>query len=158
MPVDPSTTYDADLHVPRDAPARIGTAFALALARNARARIALRRRLRQRRHVAPAVRRADLTREVDARVSFLNVDLGLLYAAHLIARLSGAAGGTGSKRSLPGGRPGWRRTGSVTPRALARVAALYRQHPEPAPIANLLHPPPFLRAVRRNLRELRLLM
>ena len=156
--LDPSTTYDADQRLPRDAPARIGTAFALALARNARARDAFRRRLRQRRHVAPAVRRADLTREVHARVSFLNVDLGLLYAAHLLARLRGSGGGAGAKRSLPGGRPGWREAGAIAPRALARVAALYRQHPEPAPIANLLHPPPFLRAVRRNLRELRLLM
>lgn len=144
---DALVDYESEKLVRARDGARIGKALEAALERNrALCRVIQKRRRAQRRsHVA--LSRADLNRELEARIDMLNVDTGLLYAASIAARLPTIA----QRRTLPGVREDWRRSGAETHRnALIRVARIYRQHRERAPVFDLLDPPAYFRALRAD--------
>jgi len=127
---------------------RVVAAFDVAIARNAASARAVRKRRRRHRRNARAVSRADANREFDARLTKLNVDTGLLYAASVALKVPSLV----RNRALPGTAPCWRANGHEHHRnALLRVARLYRQHPESVPIANLLEVPTFFRAIRTRI-------
>lgn len=146
---DQAAKADAPLHA--RAQLRASASFEVAIARNAAATRSIRKQRRRRVRAAPAVSRADANREFDARLAMLNVDTGLLYASMVASKVPSLV----RNRALPGTRHFWRTHGYERHRnALLRVSRLYRQHPEPTAISNLLNTPAFFRALRNGIVEI----
>lgn len=149
---DDQIAYDSELttRAPREGAERVAFSFDQAIARNARAVRVFRKHKRKHKR-GSALSRADVNCELAARLERLNVDTGLLYAAALMARLPCMIRG----RRLPGWIPCWRKDGAEAHRnALIRVARMYRQHPAPTPIHDLLDMPAFLRAIRTKVTSI----
>lgn len=131
--------------------ARIVTAFDRAIQRNSKLARAMQKRKKKMRTHGSSVSKADFNREIDARVEMLNIDVGLLYASSIFARLPCRR----SSLTLPGEKATWRLYAADKHRnALLRVAQIYRQHRVRAPIHDLLEMPAFLRAVRSSVTNI----
>ncbi len=102
---------------------------------------------RGKRRNARAISNVDFMREVKARIVRHNVDLGLLYASSLAAKVPSIA----HRLWLPGAFAKWRTQPQFGPlgRASLRV---YRNAEEVLPLYEISHLPPFLRAVKNDVR------
>lgn len=144
---DDSIAYDADADLPGEDRRRCAKALNVAINRNQKAARTIRKKLKRRSSQCSAISRADTYRELEARISMLNVDTGLLYAAQLAAKLPHLA----AKRRLPGQASNWRNGGEDSHRcAIYRIARLYEMHRVSTPVADRLNLPTFFRAIRTN--------
>lgn len=98
---------------------------------------------------AGAVSSADFAREVKARIVRHNVDLGLLYASALVAKVPAMA----NQMWMPGAFANWRNMAEFGARGRASMR-VYMQNEETLPIHDVTELPPFLRAVKNNVRRL----
>lgn len=123
--------------------ARVADAFRLALKRNEVAARALRTwRSRERRQLA--VSEAELARHRARRIAALNVDLGVLYAASLLAESKSLSLG----KLLPGSKIYWRDDSLYYRRAMVAVRKAYsRARRDEGVVSSLLTIPKFLEHV-----------
>ena len=126
--------------------ARVSDSLRFAVKRNEREARKLRAIEKERRRF-PAVTRSEVRAERARRVRALNVDLGVLYAASVVAESSMLAAG----KVLPGASPGWRSRPRFYAAAIRKVAAVYDKHHRGNDIiSNLFGHSPFLAKVRER--------
>lgn len=150
---DEAIDYDADPRTFKfhSADVSVTDSFERAIERNWHATKEMKRRRKHHVRKGSAVSRADLNREFDARIEMLNIDTGLLYAAKTYQRLPVIRGNL----TLPGAKRKWRLYAAKNLKnALTRVARIYRQHAEKAPIYELLNMPSFFSAIRSRVTEI----
>lgn len=95
----------------------------------------------------PALGTAELKKQRTRRVRLLNVDLGLLYAASLMAESRGLS----SNKVLAGASEGWRSRPQFYAKAVKEVGRLYDKHHRGGNvIANMLVHEPFLTKLKER--------
>jgi len=93
------------------------------------------------RRTFPAIAKADLRVQRMRRVTMLNIDLGLVYTASVLAESKSLS----SNKVLPGASEGWRSRPMFYAKALKTAMAMYKKHHVGGNvIANLLVHEPFL--------------
>jgi hypothetical protein len=135
--------FDADNAAVKSGRARVGEALKLALKRNEKASRQL-RLLRSAKRARLAVSDAELAVLAERHTAALNVDLGVLYAASVVAESSVLSRG----KLLPGSRIYWRDDPSYYSRALSVVREIYFKHRRKEGVVHsLLTVPRFLQLV-----------
>ena len=135
--------FDADNAAVKSGRARVGEALKLALKRNALASRQL-RLLRSAKRARLAVSDAELAVLAERHTAALNVDLGVLYAASIVAESSVLSKG----KLLPGAGIYWRDDPAFYSRALSVVREIYFKHRRKEGIINsLITVPRFLQIV-----------
>jgi len=120
MMPDHGLNLDADDIAKRSGRARVSESFKLALKRNEVAARAMRTmRTKSMRNLAVSKEELELHRE--KRITALNVDIGLLYAASIIAESSNLSNG----RILPGERMYWRDDPTFYAKPLGAINKIY---------------------------------
>ena len=120
--------------------ARVAEAFRLCSKRNERAARHL-RRVKMERRLFPALGSTELQNQLTRRVRMLNVDLGLLYAASVLAESSTVS----KNKALAGGSEGWRSRPLFYAKAIKEVLRMYNKHHVGGNvIANMFVDDPFL--------------
>jgi hypothetical protein len=95
---------------------------------------------------ARALTRHDVAREIEARVTRANIDLGLLFASMLAMRSPQLVRNV----YIPGQQAAWRTMATRYGPMARRIARLYEMRPEVMPIHDALSPCPFMSAVRTH--------
>lgn len=126
--------------------ASVRKAFDASMARNSRLKAAITKSYKKRKHTCKAVKRVDLDREVDLRITRTNVDSGVLYVSSLLAAQPLYA----SNLSLPGMCAEWRGTSAVYHKCVRRVRGHYEELKESRPIIDLLSQPAFFRRLKTH--------
>ncbi len=135
--------FDADNAAVKSGRARVGEALKLVLKRNEKASRQL-RLLRSAKRTRLAVSSAELAALAERHTAALNVDLGVLYAASIVAESSVLS----AKKLLPGARIYWRDSPTFYSRALSVVRGIYFKHRRKEGIVHsLLTVPRFLQLV-----------
>lgn len=143
MMPDAGVTLDTDDAASKTGRARVAEAFKLVLKRNEVASRAL-RTLRAQPLVALPVSRAEVEVQIERRVTALNIDLGVLYAATIIAESANLSRG----KALPGGSLYWRDDAAIYSKALLEVTRIYQQsRRKEGIISSMLTAPKFMTAV-----------
>ena len=117
-----------------------------AVRRNRALGVAIARIVKRRERRARALTRHDVAREIEARVTRANVDLGLLFASTLAMRSPQLV----RNSWIPGQQASWR---SMTTRygpMARRVARLYEARREVMPLHDMLAPCPFMNRVKTH--------
>ena len=133
----------------REGRARVGEALRHALRRNEM----LSRHLRttEKSHTYSAIGAAAYRRQRDRFVKMINIDIGLLYAASLLAE----SRATAANKVLPGASPNWRSRPAFYLRSIRCISRLYdRSHRNKTVIYNLLLHQPFLEKLRTTASSL----
>ena len=146
--VDKRGTVLTQLHrapdrAPKASPSATGE-LQTAIVRNSKLKSAIGKLHRRRRALAPAVARLDFDREVHARVTRANVDLGVLYATTKAVGVPHWH----AQRRMPGDSHDWRDRASRE--TAERALKLYKEHEADAPIDNMLKGHSFLRACKER--------
>lgn len=115
--------FDADNNAVKVGRARVAEALKLSLKRNEKMSRQL-RLLRSAKRARLAVSDAELAVLVERHVAALNVDLGVLYAASIVAESSVLA----NKKLLPGSQIYWRDNPACYSKAIRAVREIYFKH------------------------------
>jgi hypothetical protein len=103
--------------------ARVGEALRLCSKRNERASRHL-RTIKKEHRVFPALGATEMRKQLQRRIRMLNVDLGLLYSASVLAQSSTMT----KNRVLAGASEGWRSRPLFYAKAVKEVIKLYAKH------------------------------
>lgn len=146
MPEMSPATMIADYQCRKEGRARVPEALRKCAKRNEAASRHL-RMIEKERRIFPAIAKADLRAQRVRRITMLNVDLGLVYAASVLAESKSLS----SNKVLPGASEGWRSRPMFYAKALKTALALYKKHHVGGNvIANLLvHEPFFVKLKER---------
>jgi len=121
MMPDCNIHLDADDYAKKQGRARVGESFKMALKRNESAARAL-RTMRSKKRTNLAVSELEIERHLQNRITALNIDLGLLYAASILSE----SGNMSSGKILPGQRLYWRDESMYYSKALQVVIRIYK--------------------------------
>ena len=146
VPTDEPDALAADEHAARSGRARVTEGLRLVVKRNEQEARKLRAIDKERRRF-PAVSGRELRAERVRRVRSLNIDLGVLYAASVVAESQSLSAG----KVLPAASRGWRSRPRFYAAAVRRVAEIYdKHHRGDAIISNVLGHWPFLVKLRER--------
>ena len=146
VPSDDVVELAADERCTRSGRARVPEALRRVVKRNEQEARKMRSIAKERRRF-PAVGGSEVRAERDRRIRSLNIDLGVLYAASVVAESHTLAAG----KVLPGASRGWRSRPRFYAAAVRRIAALYdKHHRGDAIISNVMGHWPFLVKVRER--------
>jgi len=137
---DSKVKLDADDDAKKTGRARVAEAFKLALERNEKAARALRIMRSEKGRRKFVVSEEEIECHRQRRITALNVDIGLLYAASKLAESAGMSNG----RILPGQRQGWRNHPMLYSKALNSVVKLYTNNKRDGIISSMLTTPKFM--------------
>lgn len=140
----------ADVNCRKSGRARVPEALRIVSKRNERASRHL-RSIEKEHRVFSALSKQELAKQRARVTRMLNVDLGLVYAAGLLAENRGLAG----NKVLAGASEGWRSRPAFYAKALREVGLIYdRTHKSGNVIANLLVHEPFLSKLKQKAKGL----
>ena len=147
LPPDSMTFLEPDKHCRNTGRARVAEALRACVKRNEEASRKL-RAIDKSRYRFPSVDRRQLASQRMNRVRMLNVDLGLIYAASVIAESKTLSVG----KVLAASSEGWRSRPRFYASAIRKVQALYDKHHrgEHVTISNVLAHWPFLAKLREK--------
>ena len=117
-------------------------ALDVAIKRNGLLKAGIVKLKKRRRRLAPAVAQADFDREINARITRSNVDLGVLYAARKVNKVRWHSIGN-ALSYLPGYTRDWRER--VPAGIASRALNVYLDNPSKVPIDDLLRSHAFVR-------------
>jgi hypothetical protein len=144
LPPDDEGALAADVGCRKEGRFRVSEALRMVTRRNEAIGRSF-RAIQKERRAFPALSGKDLAAERRRRVRMLNVDLGLLFAASIVADSSALSKG----KVLPATTEGWRTRPLFYARALREIGKLYARHHEgSAVVASALHGDPFLMQVK----------
>jgi len=138
-PPDPPTYAPSEPSARRD--------FERAVKRNAMLCGVITKVAKRRERRARALSRHDVAREIEARVTRANVDLGLLYAAMLVMRAPQLV----RHSYIPGQQAAWRTMATRYGPMGHRVACLYLPRREMMPVHALLRPCAFMSSIKTRI-------
>lgn len=150
LPDTSNASLTADIGCRKTGRARVPEALRLVTKRNEHAGRHM-RTIEKNRRAFSALSSAELAKQRTRVVRMLNLDLGLLYAASLMAENRGMAG----NKVLAGASEGWRSRPAFYAKAVRDVASIYdRTHKGDHVISNLLVQEPFLSKLKQKAKGL----